>query len=68
MNILEAQGLCKTYGTGETEVKALNHMSFSVRKGGFMAIVGGAGSVKGTYDHVFRMSDGVLKDREVSSQ
>ena len=32
MNILEVQDLCKTYGTGETEVHALNHVSFSVRK------------------------------------
>ena len=32
MNILEVQDLCKTYGTGETEVHALNHISFSVRK------------------------------------
>ena len=28
MNILEVQDLCKTYGTGETEVHALNHVSF----------------------------------------
>lgn len=28
MNILEVQDLCKTYGTGETEVHALNHISF----------------------------------------
>ena len=32
MNILEVQDLCKTYGTGETEVHALNHVSFSVAK------------------------------------
>ena len=36
MNILEVQDLCKTYGTGETEVHALNHVSFSVRKGEFI--------------------------------
>lgn len=40
MNILEVKDLCKTYGTGETEVHALNHISFSVHKGEFIAIVG----------------------------
>ena len=44
MNILEVQDLCKTYGTGETEVHALNHVSFSVRKGEFIAIIGESGS------------------------
>lgn len=34
MNILEVQNLCKTYGSGEAEVNALNQVSFSVRKGG----------------------------------
>ncbi len=48
MNILEVQDLCKTYGTGETEVNALNHVSFSVRKGEFIAIVGESGSGKST--------------------
>ena len=48
MNILEVQDLCKTYGTGETEVHALNHVSFSVRKGEFIAITGESGSGKST--------------------
>ena len=48
MNILEVKDLCKTYGTGETEVHALNHISFSVRKGEFIAIVGESGSGKST--------------------
>ena len=39
MNILEVQDLCKTYGTGETAVHALNHVSFSVKKGEFIAII-----------------------------
>ena len=37
MNILEVQDLCKTYGTGEAAVHALNHVSFSVHKGEFIA-------------------------------
>lgn len=48
MNILEVQDLCKTYGTGEAVVHALNHVSFSVRKGEFVAIVGESGSGKST--------------------
>lgn len=48
MNILEVQDLCKTYGTGETEVHALNHVAFSVRKGEFIAIIGESGSGKST--------------------
>ena len=48
MNILEVQDLCKIYGTGETAVKALNHISFCVRKGEFIAIVGESGSGKST--------------------
>jgi len=48
MKILEVQDLCKTYGTGETKVNALNQVSFSVRKGEFIAIVGESGSGKST--------------------
>ena len=44
MNILEVQNLCKTYGKGEAEVRALDHISFSVGKGEFIAIVGESGS------------------------
>lgn len=48
MNILEVQNLCKTYGKGEAEVRALEHVSFSVGKGEFIAIVGESGSGKST--------------------
>ncbi len=48
MNILEVQNLCKTYGKGEAEVRALDHVSFSVDKGEFIAIVGESGSGKST--------------------
>ena len=40
MKILEVKNLTKIYGTGENEVKALDHVSFSVEKGEFIAIVG----------------------------
>ncbi len=48
MNILEVQNLCKTYGKGEAEVRALDHVSFFVGKGEFIAIVGESGSGKST--------------------
>ena len=48
MNILEVQNLCKIYGEGEAEVHALDQVSFSVRKGEFIAIIGESGSGKST--------------------
>lgn len=48
MNILEVQNLSKAYGSGEAEVNALNQVSFSVRKGEFIAIIGESGSGKST--------------------
>ena len=52
MKILEVKNLCKTYGKGETEVKALNNVSFSVDKGEFVAIIGPSGSGKSTLLHI----------------
>ena len=46
MKILEVKNLCKTYGKGDTMVKALDNVSFSVEKGEFIAIVGPSGSGK----------------------
>ena len=44
MEILRASHLCKTYGKGENEVRALDDVSFSIEKGEFVAIVGTSGS------------------------
>ncbi len=52
MEILKVEDLCKTYGKGETLVKALDHVSFSVDKGEFVAIVGASGSGKSTLLHI----------------
>ncbi|MDE7178735.1 MAG: ABC transporter ATP-binding protein [Lachnospiraceae bacterium] len=48
MNLLEVSNICKTYGSGETAVRALKDVSFSVPKGEYVAIVGESGSGKST--------------------
>lgn len=52
MEILRVENLCKTYGKGENEVKALDNVSFSVKKGEFIAIIGPSGSGKSTLLHI----------------
>ena len=51
MNILKIKNLKKVYGSGETEVKALDDISFQVEEGEFIAIIGPSGSGKSTLLH-----------------
>ncbi len=52
MPILNVCNLCKTYLSGEAEVKALDHVSFTVEKGEFISIIGPSGSGKSTLLHI----------------
>ena len=52
MEILRVDNLTKIYGKDTTKVVALDHVSFTVEKGEFVAIVGASGSGKSTLLHL----------------
>ena len=65
MIILSTENLKKTYGKGETEVKALNDVTLEVEQGEFVSIVGTSGSGKSTLLHMLggldRPTSGTVK-------
>ena len=52
MEILKVENLVKTYGKGENKINAVDHISFKIDKGEFVAIVGASGSGKSTLLHL----------------
>ncbi|MDE6970184.1 MAG: ATP-binding cassette domain-containing protein, partial [Eubacterium sp.] len=52
MDMLQTENLTKYYGTGQTQVKALDGVNISVRRGEFAAVVGTSGSGKSTLLHM----------------
>jgi putative ABC transport system ATP-binding protein len=52
MEFLKTEDLCKVYGKGENKVTALDHVSLTIPKGEFTAIIGSSGSGKSTLLHI----------------
>ena len=68
--ILETKDLCKYYGSGENEVRAIDHTSLQIYQGEFAAIVGKSGSGKSTLLHMLGGLDcptkGKIRDKDIS--
>lgn len=57
MNILTCEGVCKTYGSSNNQVAALDGIDLAVGKGEFVAIIGASGSGKSTLLHILGSVD-----------
>lgn len=65
MSLIECRGLTKVYGSGNTEVRALKGVDFSVEKGEFVVILGSSGAGKSTLLNILggmdTMTEGALR-------
>ena len=61
--MIQVEHLSKVYGKGENEVVALNDVSFSIKKGEFVAIIGPSGSGKSTLLHILSGVDRPTKGK-----
>ncbi|NFO04128.1 ABC transporter ATP-binding protein [Clostridium botulinum] len=52
MNVIRLNGVYKSYGNGENEVKALKNINLDIKKGEFVSIIGTSGSGKSTLLHI----------------
>lgn len=52
MEFLKLENLCKVYGKGENQIRALDNVSLTIEKGEFTAIIGSSGSGKSTLLHM----------------
>ena len=52
MELLRVEDLCKVYGKGANQVTALDHVSLTIEKGEFTAVIGSSGSGKSTLLHI----------------
>ena len=68
MEFLKVDNLCKVYGRGENQVTALDHVSLTIEKGEFTAIIGSSGSGKSTLLHAIAGVDVPTKKREGVSE
>lgn len=51
MEFLKIENLCKVYGKGDNRITALDHVTLTIEKGDFTAIIGSSGSGKSTLLH-----------------
>ncbi|MBN1071039.1 ABC transporter ATP-binding protein [Clostridium botulinum] len=57
MNVIRLNGVYKSYGNGENEVKALKNINLDIKKGEFVSIIGASGSGKSTLLHILGGTD-----------